>query len=109
VQHLVEQTPVLISHPVQPFCVMQTPRAKSLQSASMVQAWVSAQNMSSAQKHLRSPNRMKQKEPSPTSLLHVPHWPDPQKHWSQHAFLQSLCAFLFVQRSTDADARELFW
>jgi hypothetical protein len=73
VQQRVAQTPVLVPHPVQPFIVMQTPARKSLQSASLEQAWVSEQNSSSAQKTLRSPNRAKQNEPSPTSLLHTPH------------------------------------
>lgn len=72
-QHRVVQTPVLVPHPVHPFAVMQMPDAKSLQSAALVQECVSEQNWSSPQKHLRSPNRAKQYEPSPTSLLHVPH------------------------------------
>jgi hypothetical protein len=73
VQHRVEHTAVLVPHPVHPFCVMQTPRKKSAQSASLMQEWVSAQNTSSAQKHFRSPILAKQNEPSPTSLLQVPH------------------------------------
>jgi hypothetical protein len=57
VQHRVLQTPVVGPHPVHPLRLMQTPGAKSLQSASLVQEWVSLQNTSSAQKHLASPNR----------------------------------------------------
>ena len=54
---------------------------------------------------------MKQNEPSPTSLLHVPHLLKPSPHvpqshmpWTKR---QSLWAFLFAQLSTDADARRL--
>jgi hypothetical protein len=47
---------------------------------------------------------MKQNEPSPTSLLHVPHCSDAQMHWSQHANRQILCALLLVHPLTDAVA-----
>jgi hypothetical protein len=86
---------------------MQTlPRPCALQSASDVHCPASAHKTSSAQKHLRSPNREKHHEPSPTSLLHVPHGPNPHEHAHQHGTpLQSRWAFFFAQRSTDAEAR----
>jgi hypothetical protein len=105
-QHLVVQTPVFVSHAVQPFQVMQTPARKSLQSASLAQACVSEQNWSSAQNVLRSPNRAKHIEPSPTWLLHVPQpahpfvqLPNSPRHSRRDAG--------FVQRSTEAEARTL--
>jgi hypothetical protein len=108
VQHRVLKTPVPGPHSVHPLLVMHTPARKSLQSASLVQAWVSAQNTSSAQKHFRSPNRAKHHEPSPTSLLHVPHGRNPHVQTHQHADpLQSRWAFFFVQRAPDAEARVL--
>jgi hypothetical protein len=107
VQHRVLQTPVSGPHSVHPLLVTQTlPRPCALQSVSDVHRPASAQNTSSAQKHLRSPNREKHHEPSPTSLLRVPHWPNPHVHAHQHGTpLQSRWAFFFVQRSTDAEAR----
>jgi hypothetical protein len=107
VQQRVAQTPVLVPHPVQPFIVMQTPARKSLQSASLEQACVSEQNLSSQQKTLRSPNRAKHHEPSPTSPTHTPQGGKPFVQLPLGTPRQSLCDFLFVQRSTDAEARAL--
>jgi hypothetical protein len=67
---------------------------------------VSEQNTSSAQMHERSPKRRKQNEPSPTSLLHVPHWGCCMQT-STHPPSQSFRAFLFLHRSVEADARVL--
>jgi plasmid stability protein len=107
VQHRVLQTPVVGPHPVHPLREMQTPGAKSLQSASLVQEWVSLQKTSSAQRHLASPNRWKQYEPSPTPPLHVPQMGKSFEQSPHGISLQRRCALFFLQRSTDAEARTL--
>jgi hypothetical protein len=66
--------------------------------------------MSTAQKHLKSPNRAKQYELSPTlvAVLHVPQKHAPFVHTArQMTPLQSCEDVFFLQRSIDADAREL--
>ena len=105
-QHRVLHTPMLVSHPVHPFAVMQMlPRPRALQSASEAHVPASEQKTSSAQKGLRSPYRLKQYEPSPTSLLQVPHGVNPlvQSLNPRHSLLDRR----LVQRSMEADARRL--